>query len=148
MTADPPASLEPADRFLRRVLHRPDHLEWHDDFGRWVPSLAGVRFDPDGLSVFVRRLLEERNHGEADVSTLGDLSHKPAVVYEFDLAAVTAVGFSAEQSPNDDTAIGYAHASIIKPEIARADERRARTALASSMVLVHGAVELQKPEGA
>lgn len=148
MTADPPVSLEPADRFLRRVLHRADHLEWHDDFDRWVPALAGVRFDPDGMSVFVRRLLEDRNQGEVDVSTLGGSNDKHAVVYEFNRVDVATVGFSAEHSPNDDTSIGYAHASIIKPELARDDERRARTALAASMVLVYGTIELEKPEGA
>jgi hypothetical protein len=140
--------LDPADRFLRRVLHRPDQLEWHDDLRRWVPSLASVRFHPDGMSVFVRRLLEERHHGPADVNTLGDTNHKAAVVYQFDLAAVTDVGFSAHHSPNHDTAIGYAHASIVKPDLARADERRARTTLAAGMALVHGSVVLPPPEGA
>jgi len=129
-------------------LHRADYFEWHDDLDRWVPSLAGVRFDPDGLSAFVPRLLRQRGHGPADVCTLGRTSEKPAVAYEFDGQAVAHVGFSAEHSPNEDTPIGYAHASILKPSLTRVDDRQARTALASRMVLVHGTVELPKPAGA
>jgi hypothetical protein len=70
------------------------------------------------------------------------------VAYEFDVSAVVDAGFSAELSPNEDTPIGYAHASILKPSLTREDERQARTALASRMVLVHGAVEFPKPDGA
>jgi hypothetical protein len=143
------AQISPQDRLLRRVLHRADYLEWHEDFGRWVPALAGVRFDPDGMSAFVRRLLAARQHDESDVRTLGGTSDKPAVVFEFSTQAVEDVGFTAEHSPNEDTPIGYAHASVIKPlGLSRQDERRARTALAANMTLVFGEVELPKPEGA
>lgn len=148
MPADAPLTLSRDERFFRRVLHRIDYFEWHDDLGRWVPSLAGVRFDPDGMSTFVPRLLQQRGHGRADVCTLGGTNPKTAVVYEFDGKAVAEVGFGAEHSPNQDTPIGYAHASVLKPSLAREDERRARTTLASRMVLVHGNVDLPKPAGA
>lgn len=146
-----PTAIEvsPADALLRRVLHRPDYLEWHEDFGRWVPSLAGVRFDPDGMSVFVRHLLEVQQDDPSDVRSLGGTSDKPAVVYEFTAQAVEDVGFSTQHSPNDDTPIGYAHASVLKPPaLARQDERKARTALAASMSLVVGEIEMPRPEGA
>jgi hypothetical protein len=136
------------DTFLRRVLHSTNFLEWHDDFNRWVPTLAGVRFDPDGMSAFVSRLLGERGHGPADVSTLGGTSDKRAVVYEFDQAAVSEAGFTVSLSPNDDTPIGYAHASIEKPTMTREAEREARTKLAARMSLVFGKIELSRPDGA
>jgi hypothetical protein len=107
--------VSPTDALLRRVLHRPDYLEWHEDFGRWVPSLAGVRFDPDGMSVFLRHLLEAQQHDAGDVRSLGGTSDKPAVVYECTAGAVQDVGFSTQHSPNEDTPIGYAHASVLKP---------------------------------
>lgn len=148
MPADAPLAISRDDRFLRRVPHRVDYFEWHDDLGRWVPSLAGVRFDPDGLSAFVSRLLQQRGHGPAEVCTLGRTSEKAAVAYEFDVQVVADIGFAAAYSPNEDTPIGYAHASILKPTLAREDERQARTTLASRMALVHGIVEFSKPLGA
>jgi hypothetical protein len=136
------------DTFLRRVLHRADFVEWHEDFDCWVPSLAGVRFDPDGMSAFVSRLLSRRAQGPAEVSTLGGTSDKLAVVYEFDGAAARDSGFDASLSPNDDTPIGHAHASLQKPTLTKSQERVARTRLAARMTLVHGTIDLPKPDGA
>lgn len=51
------AQLHGDDELLRRVLNRLDFLVWDDDTERWLPSLAGIRFDPDGMSTFVLRLL-------------------------------------------------------------------------------------------
>ena len=142
------ASLGPDDTFLRRVLHSANFLEWHDDLDRWVPTLAGVRFDPDGMSTFVPRLLAEGGHGAAEVSTLGGTSEKRSVVYEFETLAVQEVGFSARLSPNNETPIGYAHASIEKPAMTRDGERKARTDLATRMSRVYGEIDLPRPEGA
>ncbi|MEX2557778.1 MAG: hypothetical protein WEB06_19370 [Actinomycetota bacterium] len=141
--------VSPQDVLLRRVLHRADYLEWHADFGRWVPSLAGVRFDPDGMSAFLHHLLEMQQHDASDVRSLGGTSDKPAIVYEFTAQAAEDVGFTAEHSPNNDTPIGYGHASVTKPAaLLRQDERKARTDLATRMNLVFGEVDLPKPEGA
>jgi hypothetical protein len=144
-----PVAIGPDDRLLRRVLNLPDYLEWHDDFRQWVPSLAGIRFDSDGMSVFLRRLLEARSHSAIDVQTLGGTNDNPAVVYQFEAAAATDAGFRSEHSPNEDTPIGYAHASILKPdELPRMEERKARARLAASMILIHGRIELTRPDGA
>lgn len=136
------------DHLLRRVLNRSDYLEWHDDFNRWIPSLASVRFDPDGMSAFVARLLMESQQGPEEVSTLGGTSSKPAVVYEVELSAVEECGFTAKLSPNEDTPIGHAHSSIPSPGLASEDERSARTDLAGRMVLCFGSIALPKPHGA
>ena len=131
------------------MLHRSDYLVWHDDFDRWVPSLAGIQFDPDGMSAFLRHQLEERDHGAEDVRSLGGTSDKPAVVYEFPASNVTDVGFSTHHSPNEDTPIGYAHASVVKPgALPRKEDRAARTALATTMNLLLGEIDLAKPDGA
>jgi hypothetical protein len=136
------------DRLLRRVLHTTNFLEWHPDFNRWVPSLAAIRFDPDGMSVFMRRLLDGRGYGADSVTTLGGISNKRAVVYQFDAQAATDVGYSYEHIPNEDSPIGYAHALVRKPVgLSRQEERIARTELATRMLLVHGTIDLPRPDG-
>lgn len=149
MVAVPPVAIAPHDRLLRRVLHNANFLEWHYDLSRWVPSLAAVRFDPDGMSAFLRRLLEDHGLDAGEVATLGGTSHKPAVVYEFGAQAATAIGYATEHTPNDDTPIGYAHASILAAGgMPRPEVRKARTELANSMTIVHGDVSLPRPPGA
>lgn len=136
-------------RLLRRVLKRADFLEWHADLDRWVPPLAAVRFDPDGMSTFVRRLLEDHDDGPAGVVTLGGTNDKPAVAYQFHLEAAADLGYRTSHTPNRDILIGYAHASVQRPTgLSPGDLRAARTELASRMDLVHGEIDLPRPDGA
>lgn len=134
---------------LRRALHREDHLVWHPDFKRFVPTLAALQFDHDGMSVFLRGALEDRGHGPADVSTLGGTNMKPAVVYQFLTQVAQHLGFAALSSSNDETVIGYAHVSVIdRTRRSNADLRAARSDLASVMSKVYGEITLPLPQGA
>lgn len=139
------ANLRRDDELLRRVLDRPDFLMWHDDEGRWVPSLAGVRFDPDGMSVFVLRLLEANRRGPADVATLGGTKSEQ-LVFAASTSSIEELGFTAQHTPNNLTPIGDAHASVKPPpDVPQAAFRALRTDLATALRCVHGTPSLTPP---
>lgn len=126
------------DELLRRIHNRADFLVWHADLGRWIPSLAGLRFDPDGMSVFLQRLLQQHGASAVDVSTLGG-TNAEELVYGVAAAFARHAGFHVAASANSDTPIGYAHASVVKPAgMAKPEFRAARTDLAEVMDCVHG----------
>jgi hypothetical protein len=110
-----------------------------------VPSLAAIRFDPDGMSTFHSGLLQDGGHSPGDVQTMCGTKPESAVVYGVDGRKVDQAGFDAEHSPNNETEIGYAHVSVIPRG---ALERRARSDLAALMDVVHGSVTLDRPIGA
>lgn len=123
---------------LRRVLDREDFLEWHADGQRWVPSLAGLRFDPDGMSTFVEQVLNSRGDAASDVATLGGSSPEE-LVYSVVALAVRHAGMRVAASPNDKTTIGYAHASVLPPpDLTKSDLREARSDMSLLMRCVHG----------
>lgn len=117
--------VQDGDALLRRVLDREDYLEWHADEQRWVPSLAGLRFDLDGMSTFVEEFLNSRGDAASDVATLGGLSQEE-LVYSVVALALRDAGMRVAASPNDETTIGYAHASVFPPPgLSKPDARRA-----------------------
>lgn len=133
---------------LRRVIDRPNFLEWHADFGRWIPAAGAVRFDPDGMSTYVERFLVEAGDAVADVGTIGGTKNAEPV---FSVPAETArtVGFGVDHTPDERTPIGYAHASITRPDgQSDPDHKAARSRLAQSMALVHGTITVEPPDGA
>lgn len=138
-----------SDLLLRRVPNRADFLEWHDDLGRWIPSAAALRFDRDGMSVFVERLLLARLDTAAQVASLGGTREKPALVYGAQVARVETIGFSTEESPNEDIPIGYAHGSVYPPShVDRFTLKGLRVDLAVAMALKHGEPQPRPPTGA
>lgn len=142
------ADLRDDDELLRRVVNRQDFLVWHDDEGRWVPSLAGIRFDPDGMSVFVLRILAANGYRPADVATLGET--KPdELVFAAPTSAVEQLGFTAQHTPNKQTPIGDAHASINSPpQVPRAALRALRSELATALHCTYGTPAPAAPPGA
>lgn len=135
------------DQLLRRVLNREDFLEWHGDLGRWIPSLAGLQFDPDGMSVFIRRLLEMAGRNASEVASLGGT--KPAeLVFAVEAATARSAGFDAEHSPNDTTPIGFAHGSVTRPPgVSKPDFRDMRTDVAVAMDCILGLPIGEPPPG-
>lgn len=136
------------NELLRRVLNREDFLEWHSDLGRWIPSLAGLKFDPDGMSVFVRQMLEEVGRQVAEVSSLGGTKNAE-LVYGVEAGTARAAGFGVEHSPNEETPIGFAHGSVIRPpQTSKSDFRDMRADVAERMVCLHGTPIGEPPPGA
>ena len=139
------AQLQGDDQLLRRVLNRLDFLVWDDDEERWLPSLAGIRFDPDGMSAFILRLLRARGAGSGDVATLGD-TRSGALVFSTIVDSIEGLGFTVRETPNDATPIGHAHASVEAPAgLSPAAWRAVRTDLAAIMTCVHGAPAPERP---
>lgn len=132
------------DLLLRRVFDREDFLEWNDDLGRFVPSLAAVQFDPDGMSVFVERVLIGGGRSRMDVATIGGT--KPAeLVYRVHAKAVRVLTFGVALSENNETPIGFAHASVTSAQGQSKPSRAMRTDLAGLMTCVVGTPSIQPP---
>lgn len=132
------------DRLLRRIFDREDYLEWHDDLGRFVPSLAGVRFDPDGMSVFVERMLNDRGRSRNDVATIGG-TKAAELVFGMRAGDARVLTFDVAHSANDETPIGFAHASVMPPDGQSKPERAMRTDLAMLMTCLVGTPSIQPP---
>lgn len=135
------------DAVLRRVIHRDDFLEWDHDEERWIPSFAAIRFDGDGMSVFIQRLLENEMMSVADVADLGG-TKPPELVFSILAGVIRSLNGGVEHTPNQETAIGFAHASVAGPPDAdRQHFKSFRTALARLMSCDHGVVTLSPPPG-
>jgi hypothetical protein len=133
---DPVADDEP---LLRRVLTT--QLEWHADFGRHVPALAALSFDPDGLSVSREELLRERG---LDATAL--LAGRPGYAFRSRAAWWRDRECDVVPDPNDETEIGFAHALVTLPPGKTKLGRRERNDLAAMMELAAG--ELPPPPAA
>lgn len=148
MDDDQPRDVAPNDALLRRVINRADFLEWHADWGRWIPSAGAVKFDPDGMSAFVERFLQERGQGAAAVGTAGG-TKAPEPVFAVRADHARALDFGVAHTRDDRSSIGYAHASVTRPEgQSTGDFKSARSQLAQSMTLVHGTITVEPPDGA
>jgi len=125
---EPVADDEP---LLRRVLT--SQLEWHADFGRHVPALAALSFDPDGLSVSREDLLTDAGFEAA--ALVGD---RPGLVFRSRAAWWRDRDCDVEPDPNNDSAIGFAHALVKPPSGKSKLGRKERTELAALMELAVG----------
>ncbi|MGQ0832667.1 MAG: hypothetical protein ACT4OV_13420, partial [Microthrixaceae bacterium] len=132
------------DVLLRRVFDREGYLEWHDDLGRFVPSLAGVQFDPDGMSTFIDRVLLAGGDGRDSVATIGGVKSEE-LVYAVRAGDVRNLGLGVEHTPNDETPIGYAHASVTPPDGTKKPDRGTRNDLAAAMTCVFGEPTVTRP---
>ena len=124
------------ERLLRRVVVNANTRSWDDNLRRWLPSTAGFKIDPDGVSVYRTALLSAAGRGAADVAA-HDL---PAAVFEVLASDATheQLDVLADPQPDPET-IGFAHALVTFPdEGASAKKRRLRRLLAKATI-VHGA---------
>ena len=133
------------DRLVRRVLDRHDFLVWHADEGRWIPSLAGIKFDPDGMSTFVLRLLMLRCHGAKEVASFAGTKSEE-LAFEVLGAEALRLGFETKHSPDTSTPIGYAHSSVVRPDgLDKSEWRALRSDLARAFECVYGTPSLEPP---
>lgn len=139
--------LEPEDLLLRDVPLKQGLLEWDGRQQRWIPALAAMSFDPDGLSTFVERILLRGGHSIEDVTTRGGVVDRDSVVYAVRNDEVLK-SYDTAHTPNEETPIGYAHSSIIKKAgMGKSEHRRARIGLAPQMECVYGDVPFSPPPG-
>lgn len=135
------------DELLRRIIAA-QQVAWHADQQRWVPTLAGVRFDPDGMSTFCDRMLTERGDGPVSVATGGGRKSEE-LAYGVRVEDAGSLGFETEYTPDELTPIGYAHSSVIRPDgLNTGDFKALRTDLAERMQLRHGELPEHGPDGA
>lgn len=131
--------LEADDLLLRGVPLNVNLLDYDHRQGRWLPALAAMSFDPDGLSVFVARILERKGDSAADVPGRGLDPGARGAVFAAINEDLEEVGYSTRHTPNDDTPIGYAHGSVERPAaMSNSDHKAARRRLAPKMMLVVG----------
>jgi len=137
--------LEPDDELLRDVPLKEGFFEWDGRSGRWIPALAAMHFDPDGLSTFVERMLILNGHSVADVSNRGGTVDRDSVIYSVrNQAALTY--YDTSHTPNLDSPIGYAHSSIMKKQsMTSKQHKNARRSLAPLMRCVYGEVPFEPP---
>jgi hypothetical protein len=141
-----PQPIDDDARLLRRVLADENQHEWHSDHGRWVPALAAVSFDNDGMSVYVREILEALGGGLADVAK-PSRKGTPSVAYQVTARAVRAEGYAVTHTPDEqDDRIGRAHGSASKPtKMSDNEHRLARLRLLPLLVPVYGEVRIPPP---
>ena len=133
---------------MRRVLDHPDQVEWHQDWQRWVPAPAALRFDPD-LSTFVERLLAKQQQGASDVASLGGSDDKAAAVYVIDVREVEELEYTVEHSPDDETPINHAHCSILAvAEDSKSQKKERRRRLAALLRHAYGEITVAVPDNA
>jgi hypothetical protein len=125
---DPVADDEP---LLRRVLTT--QLEWHADFGRHIPALAALSFDPDGLSVSREDLLTDAGF---DATAL--IAERPGLAFRSRAKWWRDRECDVDPDPDEGTPIGFAHALIKPPDGRSKLGRRERIELAGMMELAAG----------
>lgn len=137
--------LDSEDELLRDVPLKEGLFEWDGRSGRWIPALAAMHFDPDGLSTFVERMLISNGHSVADVPSRGGVVERASTVYSVRNDAASTY-YDTGHTPNSDSPIGYAHSSIMKKDgMTRKQHNDARRLLAPLMRCVYGEVPFEPP---
>lgn len=102
----------------RRVPDVPDFLVPDLISEVKTPSRAAFQFDPDGISVYRKTLLDEENLGPESVTK------KPGqMVFAFNASVPRACGVGVVFDPVDDPPAGFAH-SLVRGEKPRPDRAK------------------------
>ena len=114
-------------------------VAFDDNLQRWTPLNAAIRFDPDGMSVYLESVLAARGRGPAAIAAQRSgsivFSVKASEPRSLDLGVLHApVG-----PPTDP--IAFAHGVIVgDPSWPDAELRRRRNRLRSRFVLIWGSI--------
>lgn len=139
MSSADDSGIDDDEILYRRVLNRPDMVTHDENLGRWTPLNAAVRFDPDGMSVYLDSLLRSGGVGPPEVAS----ERSGSVVF-----AVTALGARSLELGVQHTPAGpqhefvaYAHGSIVgDPEWSDAELRSRRNQLRAQFILRWGTI--------
>jgi hypothetical protein len=123
---------------------------WSDDEGRHLPAPGGIKFDRDPetgffeLSTYVEEFLSERGLGPFHVSLRGEPpQHHP--VFMILAGTVREMGTTVTHTPDDETPINFAHASVRRPDLPDKEWRRWRTHLAKAMTCILNEPDIPRP---
>ena len=127
----------------RRVLDRDDMVTMDENLGQWTPLNAAVRFDPDGMSVYLDSILRSGGVGPAEVAA----EREGSVVFSVPAHAPRSLGLGVCHTPagTERERVAYAHGSIVgDPQWSDADLRRRRNRLRTQFVLEWGAISVAR----
>ncbi|MGW7203908.1 hypothetical protein [Streptomyces sp. NPDC054837] len=125
-TWDDPA-ISDDEILYRRVPNVPGFLAPDLISGVRKPTRTAFQFDPDGMSVYRKVLLDEENLGPESVTK------KPGqMVFAFIAAVPRRCGVGVVHDPVDDPPAGFAHSSI-RGEKPRPDSREKRVEVGDAL---------------
>lgn len=137
-SADDPL-IDDDEILYRRVLDRADMVTRDENLGRWTPVNAAVRFDPDGMSVYLDSILRSGGVGPAEVAA----EREGSVVFSVPARAPRSLDLGVRHTPAgpEGEPVAYAHGAIVgDPEWSDADLRSRRNRLRNQFVLAWGAI--------
>jgi len=124
------------ERLLRRVVVNANTRSWDGNFGRWLPSTAGFKIDPDGVSVYRTVLLSATGRVAADVA----VHYLPSAVFEVLAGDARHEQLDIVADPQTEPeAIGFAHALVTFPDEGPSAKKRRLRRLLVKATIVHGA---------
>ena len=109
MAPDDREAVSDDDVIHRRVLHRPDMVDYDENQQRWLPLAAAVRFDPD-LSVSLESRLVARGLRADNIAA----SEPAAVAFGCSVATARAIEFGVTYTPATPslTVLDECHGSV------------------------------------
>ncbi|MDE0117197.1 MAG: hypothetical protein OXT07_11325 [bacterium] len=123
----------------RRVLDREDMVVHDENLQRWTPRNAALRFDPDGMSVYLAGVLAERGIGPAQVAAL----RTGSIVFSVTAAEARQEGLGVTHTPAGPPSdpVAFAHGSICRdPQWSDRELRERRNRLRRRFTLAWGTV--------
>lgn len=114
-------------------------IAFDDNLQRWTPLNAAIRFDPDGMSIYLDSVLEASGLGPADVAAQRDGS----LVFSVKASEPRSLDLGVLHTPAEPLTdpVAFAHGVIVgDPSWTGAELRQRRNRLRTRFVLTWGAV--------
>ena len=139
MAAEDDPGIGDDDLLHRRVLDREDMVVVDDTLQRWTPLNAAIRFDPDGMSVYLDSVLAASGRGPAAVAA----QRSGSIVFSVKASEPRSLGLGVLHTPAGPRTdpVAFAHGVIVgDPVWSDAELRRRRNRLRARFVLTWGSV--------
>lgn len=139
MTAEDDPGIGDDDLLHRRVLNRKDMVAFDDNLQRWTPLTAAIRFDPDGMSVYLNSVLTASGRGPEAVAA----QRSGSIVFSVKASEPRSLDLGVLHTPAGPPTdpVAFAHGVIVgDPSWPDAELRRRRNRLRTRFVLTWGSV--------
>lgn len=141
MSSDDDPNIDDHEQLLRRVLDREDMVVHDDNLGRWTPLNSAIRFDPDGMSIYLNSILVGAGAGADVVAS----TRSGSVVFAVLAGEARSVGLGVLHTPTGPDAVGSAHGSIVGDQgWSDAELRSRRNSLRTKFVLFWGEITVNR----
>lgn len=133
------------DLLHRRVLGRGDMIAFDSNLQRWTPLNAAIRFDLDGMSVYLDSVLSASGLGPTDVAA----QRVGSIVFSVKASEPRSLDLGVLHTPAESLTdpVAFAHGVIVgDPAWPDAELRQRRNRLRTRFALTWGTVTIQSQQ--